>query len=212
MASEPATYCLRDRLGRWSHLARPQVRRRYQLAGSVRQSPWLTARSGTQHDSKPQMSGLCGGSSSRTGHTGAVISVLRAGPVAALVTGALAVGGCSSPPRCPPGASCPASAPEVTFIPAVNGVSFAPRKDGHVPRYRVRPGDYLVMRIAVTVRKHVTITALWFGISTGTWGSGPNGPIGMNPILAHYTLPLSTGSHTFGLRWRIPDRARSAPP
>jgi hypothetical protein len=94
----------------------------------------------------------------------------------------------------------------VTFIPTVNGVSFAPRKDGHVPRYRVRPGEHLVMRIAVTVPKHVKITALWFGISTGTWGSGPNGPIGMNPILAHYTLPLSTGSHTFGLHWLIPHR------
>jgi hypothetical protein len=111
----------------------------------------------------------------------------------------IAVVGCTSSPRCPPGASCPAIAPRVTFIPTVNGVSFAPRKDGHVPRYRVRPGQTLVMRIAVTVPKHVTITALWFGISTGTWGSGPNGPIGMKPILAHYTLPLSTGSHTFGL-------------
>jgi len=28
----------------------------------------------------------------------------------------------------------------------------------------------------------------------------------MNPILAHYTLPLSAGSHTFGLYWRIPHR------
>ena len=62
------------------------------------------------------------------------------------------------------------------------------------------------MRIAVTVPRHVTITALWFGISTGTWGDGPNGPIGMNPVLAHYTLPLSAGSHTFGLTWRIPRR------
>ena len=48
-------------------------------------------------------------------------------------------------------------------------VSFAPRKDGHVPSYRVRPGEHLVMRIAVTVPKHVKITALWFGISAGTW-------------------------------------------
>lgn len=131
---------------------------------------------------------------------------MRAGSVAALVTGVLAVGGCSSPPRCPTSASCPAIAPRVTFIPTVNGVSFAPRKDGHVPRYRVRPGEHLVMRVVVTVPQHVRVMALWFGISTGTWGSGPNGLTGMNPILAHYTLPLSTGSHTFGLRWRIPHR------
>jgi hypothetical protein len=132
---------------------------------------------------------------------------LRAGLVTALVAGVLVAVGCSSPPRCPPGASCPAKAPKVTFVPAINGVSFAPRTDGHVPSYRVRHGEHLVMRVAVTVPEHVTITALWFGISTGTWGSGPDGnPVGMNPILAHYTLRLSAGSHTFGLRWRIPHR------
>jgi hypothetical protein len=96
--------------------------------------------------------------------------------------------------------------PRVAFIPAINGVSFAPRTDGHVPRYQVRHGEHLVMRVAVTVPRHLTITALWFGISTGTWGGGPNGPTGMNPVLAHYTLPLSAGSHTFGLSWRIPHR------
>jgi len=92
----------------------------------------------------------------------------------------------------------------VAFTPAINGVSFAPRKDGHVHSYWVRPGEHLVMRVAVTVPTHVTITALWFGISTGTWGNGPGGPIGMNPILAHYRQVLSAGSHTFGLHWRVP--------
>jgi hypothetical protein len=94
--------------------------------------------------------------------------------------------------------------PRVAFIPIINGVSFAPRTDGHVPRVRVRPGEHLVMRITVTVPRHVTIAALWFGISTGTWGDGPNGPTGMNPVLAHYVLPLAAGSHTFGLDWRFP--------
>ncbi len=139
------------------------------------------------------------------------MSVLRTSLVAALVAGVLAAGGCSSSPRCPPGASCPAIAPRVTFIPTINGEFFALRKDGHVPSYRVRPGEYLVMRVAVTVPKHVKITALWFGISTGTWGSGPSGnPVGMSPILAHYRQPLSLGSHTFGLRWRIPHRHSAA--
>src|SRR5262245_24664741 len=131
---------------------------------------------------------------------------LRASLTTALVAGALAAGGCSSPPRCPPGASCPPSAPEVAFTPTINGVTFAPRKDGHVPRFRVRPGEHLVMRVTVTVPEHFKVTALWFGISTGTWGGGPDGPIGMNPVVAHYSLPLSAGSHTFGLRWRIPHR------
>ena len=67
------------------------------------------------------------------------------------------------------------------------------------------------MRVAVTVPKHVKITALWFGISTGTWGSGPDdNPAGMNPILAHYRQVLSAGSHMFGLRWRVPRRRSGA--
>ena len=95
--------------------------------------------------------------------------------------------------------------PRVTFIPIVNGNPAVLRKDGHVPSYLVHSGEYLVMRVAVVVPKHVRITALWFGVSTGTWGTGPTGrPTGMNPILAHYAQPLPAGSHTFGFRWRIP--------
>jgi hypothetical protein len=59
------------------------------------------------------------------------------------------------------------------------------------------------------VPRHVTVTALWFGISTGTWEAGPDGPAGMSPVLAHYALPLSAGSHTFGLTWRVPRRRAS---
>lgn len=134
------------------------------------------------------------------------VTVLRAGLGIALVVGALAAGGCAASPRCPPGASCPATGPRVAFAPAVNGVAFAPRKDGHAPRFRVRPGERLMIRVVVTVPRHVTLTALWFGISAGTWGIGPDGPTGMTPVLAHYALPLSAGSHTFGLTWRVPRR------
>jgi|HubBroStandDraft_3_1064219.scaffolds.fasta_scaffold161593_2 hypothetical protein len=149
--------------------------------------------------------------SGEAGHAGAVNPVLRTGLAVALVVGVFAVGGCSSSPRCPGGASCPATAPRVVFTPTINGKSAPHRKDGHVPSYRVRPGEYLVMRVAVTVPKHVKITALWFGISTGTWGSGPeDNPVGMNPILAHYRQVLSAGSHMFGLRWRVPRRRSGA--
>jgi len=123
---------------------------------------------------------------------------------AALLLIALAAGGCSSSPSCA-NIPCPGVAPKVTFTPTINGVAAVLRKDGHVHRYRVHPGEDLVMRIAVTVPQHVTITALWFGISTGRWGSGPKGrPVGMQPILAHYNQPLSAGSHTFGVRWHVP--------
>ena len=140
-----------------------------------------------------------------------MIPILRTSLVVALAAGVLGVGGCSSSPRCPPGASCPAIAPRVTFIPTINGKSAVLRKDGHVPSYRVRSGEHLIMRVTVTVPEHVRVTALWFGISTGTWGSGPKGrPIDMNPILAHYHQPLSAGSHTFGLRWHVPKRRSGA--
>ncbi len=112
-------------------------------------------------------------------------------------------------PRCPPGASCPVIVPNVTFTPTINGDS-AIGKDGYGPGYQVRPGEYLAMRVAVTVPNHVSVTALWFGISEGSWGYGPEGPTGMNPILAHYSRPLSAGSYTGGFWWRIPPRRPGA--
>jgi hypothetical protein len=131
--------------------------------------------------------------------------VLRASLVAASLAGVLAAGGCSSSPRCPPGASCPPpSLPRVTFIPTIDGKSAVPRKDGHVPRYRVRSGEYLVMRVAVTVPRHTTVTALSLGISTESYGGSPQHPIGVHLILAHSRQPLAAGLHTFRLRWRIP--------
>jgi hypothetical protein len=142
--------------------------------------------------------------SSEASHTGPVIPALRTSLAAAVAAGVLAAGSCSSSAGCPPGAPCPASAPRVIFGAAINGKSTAPPKAGTLPSYRVRPGEYLVVRVAVTVPRHVRVTDLSFGISKGTWGGGPNGTGGMNPILAHYRQPLSAGSHTFGLRWRNP--------
>jgi hypothetical protein len=144
--------------------------------------------------------------SGEAGHAGAMRLILCIGPTVVLLTGVLAAAGCSSPSGCPPGAKCPEVVPRVTFAPTVNGKPAAPRKDGHVPSYRVRPGEHLAMTIAVTVPRHLTITELWFGISTGILGGGPNGTGSMHPILAHYRQPLSAGTHTLGLRWRIPER------
>lgn len=126
--------------------------------------------------------------------------------MAAALMFALLAAACSSSPRCPPGASCPPPPlPRVTFISAINGKSAAPRKDGHVPSYRARPGEHLMMRVTVIVPKHLTVTALWFGISTGILGGGASGTGSMHPILAHYRQPLPTGSHTFSLPWRVPE-------
>jgi hypothetical protein len=96
--------------------------------------------------------------------------------------------------------------PGVTLTAAVNGTSAAFPNDGYGPSYQVRPGEYLAMRVAVTVPGHVRITALWFGISGGSYGDGPQGPTGLNPVLAHDSQPLSAGSYTFGFWWRVPRR------
>lgn len=75
-----------------------------------------------------------------------------------------------------------------------------------MPRYRIRPGEHLLMRVALTVPENLRLTALWLGISAGVWGSGPKGrPVGMRPVLAHSRQPLAAGVHTFGLRWRVPE-------
>lgn len=91
------------------------------------------------------------------------------------------------------------------FTPTFNGQPAVLPANGSPPRHHVRPGERLVVKVAVTVPQHFTVTALWFGISTGMLGGGPNGTGSMHPILAHYRQPLSAGSHTFGLRWRIPE-------
>jgi hypothetical protein len=145
--------------------------------------------------------------SGEAAHTGVIPLILRTGPMVALLAGVFAVSGCSSSPRCPPGASCPPPPlPRVTFIPTVNGKVAAPREDGHVPSYRVRPGEHLAITVAVTVPRQLTVTELWFGISTGVVGGGPNGTGSMHPILAHYRQPLSAGTRMLRLRWRVPER------
>ena len=126
--------------------------------------------------------------------------------VAAFLAGAFAAVGCSSSSRCPHDASCPPVTLRVTFAPTINGQVAALSKYEGPPKYHLRPGEHLVMSVAVTVPRHLTITGLWFGISTGILGGGQNGTGSMHPILAHYRQPLSAGTHTFGLRWRIPER------
>lgn len=126
--------------------------------------------------------------------------------LAVSLTAVAAVGSCSSSPRCPPGASCPPPrVPKLTFIPTINGKTGVLREDGHVPTYRVRSGESLLMRVTVTVPRHTTVTALLLGISTKSYGGSPQHPIGVHPTLARTRQALAAGRHTFGLRWRIPE-------
>jgi hypothetical protein len=109
--------------------------------------------------------------------------------------------------RCPPGVPCPPPPlPRLAYVITINRHSAAyAGQGGAQPRYHIRPGEHLQMTVSVTVPSHLRLTALWLGISHGTWGTGPRGrPTGMNPILAHSRQPLSTGMHTFRLHWHVP--------
>ena len=141
------------------------------------------------------------------GHTGGVMGVVRVSLVAAVLAGVLAAGGCSPAPRCPAGASCPATVPfKVTFSVTVNGRVPSPSRI--LPRFSVRPAQLLAISVVVTVPGRARVSALWLGISTGTVGVGPNGPTGVDPVLVHSGQMLTAGRHSFTLRWRTPAKAR----
>jgi hypothetical protein len=105
--------------------------------------------------------------------------------------GVFAVSGCSSP------------ATEADVHPDRQRKVAAPREDGHVPSYRVRPGEHLAITVAVTVPRQLTVTELWFGISTGVVGGGSNGTGSMHPILARYRQTLPAGAHMHRRRMTI---------
>jgi hypothetical protein len=66
-----------------------------------------------------------------------------------------------------------------------------------------------VINVEVIVPRHATVSALWLGISTGSTGSGPKGPTGIDPILAHSRRVLTAGVHSFTLLWRSPAGTRT---
>jgi len=135
------------------------------------------------------------------------MGLVRAGLVAAVLAGVLAAGGCSSSPRCPAGALCPAAVPfRVTFTVTADGRPSSPSRN--LPRLNVRAGRLVVINVVVSVPGRARVSALWLGISTGTVGGGPNGPTGVVPILVHSRQVLTAGRHSFRLRWRTPAKAR----
>lgn len=136
-----------------------------------------------------------------------MIGVLRASVAAAFLLALLAAGGCStSAPRCPPGASCPASEPRLTYVLTVNGRNVPPVKDGQAPRVKVRPGQQVLIEVAVTVPGNTRVGALWLGISSGPFGfTREHRPASLSPILARSRQTLAAGPHTFTLKWRIPE-------
>ena len=120
---------------------------------------------------------------SQAGHTDAVNRVLRTALIPVISSGMLAAAGCSAQPACAATAACPAPpTPPLTFAISINGHSALHARIGRLVRYHVRPGQELLVAVAVNVPRHLTLTGLWLGISTGTIGNDPEGrPVGNSP-------------------------------
>lgn len=131
-----------------------------------------------------------------------IIAAVSAVAVASAVAIPLALGGTSQPVISAP----PPPAPGLSYTVTVNGQTRAvPATGAELPLFTITPGENLRIKVGVTVPAHVRVTALWLGISKGSWGTGPNGPTGINyPILAHTSKPLGPGSYRFRLRWTVP--------
>jgi hypothetical protein len=110
----------------------------------------------------------------------------------------------------------PPPAPAVHFIVSVHGHRGYHR--GHT--FAVRPGELVTIGVEVTVPTHATITALWLGISTGTYGvthpKGTYGNVDLRPVgirqMLEYAQALGAGRHTFTLRWTAPQRQAARVP
>jgi hypothetical protein len=135
-----------------------------------------------------------------------MIRSLRAGLVTALLLPLLAASGCSASARCPPGASCPSSGPQLRYVLTINGHSVPLTENGEAPRIQVRPGQHVTIKVVVTLPRNIKVTGLWLGISSGPYGfSQKRRPVNLDPILARSRETLTGGAHTFTLQWRVPE-------
>lgn len=125
---------------------------------------------------------------------------------AAIVVPLQVLGGASGhAPATPPEAVAPA----LTFIVTVNGQSRAYSHDaapplGSLPSFAVTRGADLAISVSATVPAPGSVTALWLGISAGSYGTGPNGPTGMSPVLARASGKVGPGTQTFTVHWTVP--------
>ena len=141
----------------------------------------------------------------------AKITGLVAGSLLAVAAIAVAVPVALSGPGTPPTAH-PAGVPlplpfRLSFTVAVNGQPRVFPKNGPPPSFTVTPGEYLRIRVGVTVPAHAEVTTMWLGISRGVFTApGPHGrrPASMHPVLAHTRKPLTPGLHTFAMTWAMP--------
>jgi hypothetical protein len=68
----------------------------------------------------------------------------------------------------------------------------------------VTPGEHVSIRVAVTIPARARVAGLWLGISSGTFGTGRTGPVGLDPVLARIRTDLEPGPHAYRLSWTAP--------
>jgi hypothetical protein len=135
----------------------------------------------------------------------AIIAAVSVAAVASAVVIPLTRGGTSQsdisrPALTPPGPS---------YTVSVNGQTRAVPATGTQPLFTIIPGERLTITVEMTVPAHVTVTALWLGITNGVLSPRPDGPANMSPILAASTrVRLRPGPHRFVLHWTAPTGLR----
>lgn len=99
----------------------------------------------------------------------------------------------------------PPPVPELSYTVSLNGQTRSAPATGALPLFTIIPGERLTITVVVTVPAHVTVTAMWLGITNGVLSPRPDGPADMSPILAAGTrVPLRPGPHRFVLHWTVP--------
>jgi hypothetical protein len=148
-----------------------------------------------------------------------LMTALATAGLAAVVALAIAIplslGGTREGPA-PARLGSPAIAPQTKFIVSVNGRL----TDGPAQTFNVPPGQPVRIEVEIIVPNQLTITDLWIGISTGTYGfartKGTYGNVGVRPVgiehlLGRFRTPLAAGRHTVTVQWTAPSHpGRSA--
>ena len=102
----------------------------------------------------------------------------------------------------------PPATPELSYTITVNGQTHALGPGLAIPRYVITPGENLTITVDVSVQAHLTVTALWLGITDGVLAPRLAGPADMT-VLAAYTHRLTgPAEHRFRMRWAAPEGLR----
>jgi hypothetical protein len=123
-------------------------------------------------------------------------------PPSAVTGASRAASSSSSPSSSSSVAGGSKSVPPPAWTVTVNGRT-ARMGSAAEPQFHVARGEHVTIVVTVTVPAHDQMTKLFLGITGGTAGIGPRGPIGMGTVLATAER-LGPGRHAFTVHWTVP--------